>query len=78
MNDGDLFAKGLSHFEKGEYKQSYIILKILADKYKSVQQNKLNVSFLLQLFLQNCQDYQFLRCHQLNVQLLMSLKEISS
>lgn len=50
MQDGDMFAKAMNHFEKGEFKQCFILLKILAEKYRNIQPDSSNASSILQLY----------------------------
>jgi hypothetical protein len=50
MQDGQMFAKAMDHFEKGEFKQCFILLKILAEKYKNVQPDSANASSILQVY----------------------------
>lgn len=50
MHDGDMFSKAMVHFEKGEFNQCYILLKILAEKYKDIYPNSTNASNILQLY----------------------------
>lgn len=45
-----MFAKAMDHFEKGEFKQCYILLKILAEKYQNIQPDSSNASSILQLY----------------------------
>ena len=50
MQDGEIFAKAMDYFEKGEFKQCFILLKILAEKYKNVLPDSSNASSILQLY----------------------------
>jgi ADP-heptose:LPS heptosyltransferase len=50
MQDGDMFSKAMKHFEKGEFNQCYILLKILAEKYKDIRADYTNASSILQLY----------------------------
>jgi hypothetical protein len=50
MQDGVMFTKAMDHFEKGEFKQCFILLKILAEKYKNIQPDSTNASSILQLY----------------------------
>lgn len=45
-----MFTKAMNHFEKGEFKQCFILLKILAEKYKNIQPDSTNASSILQLY----------------------------
>lgn len=45
-----MLKKALTHFECGEYKQCYILLKILADECKNVSLNKTNANFILTIY----------------------------
>ena len=50
MLDGDMFNKAMAHFEKGEFKQCFILLKILAEKYKDITPTPANASTILQMY----------------------------
>ena len=45
-----MFSKAMKHFEKGEFNQCYILLKILAEKYKDIRADYTNASSILQLY----------------------------
>jgi len=45
-----MFQKAMKHFEQGEFKQCYILLKILADKYKDINPTSANASAILQVY----------------------------
>lgn len=50
MNDNEMVKKALTHFENGEYKQCYILFKILCEKFNNVGLNKYNVNFILNIY----------------------------
>lgn len=50
MTDDEMYVKQLNHYSVGEFKQSYILLKILCDKYNKVKINRHNASFILQIY----------------------------
>jgi hypothetical protein len=50
MDDGKMYTTSYKHFEMGEYKKCYILLKILGDKYKHVKMNDQNAAAILQVY----------------------------
>ena len=50
MNDGEMYVKALNHYEQGDFKPCYILLKIVADKYKDVKLTLTNANFIVQVY----------------------------
>lgn len=45
-----MFSKAMNHFENGEFKQCYILLKILAETYKDIEVTPVNAGAVLQMY----------------------------